>query len=164
MLPRAIWTFHDACPVKIVSEDWNYGPDNVVKRQVEFAYNYYALNADPGITALQTVASVAIGSDASQDSQPVEISKGGITSHGSGTPVNINDSDKLQADTHAEGQPVIVPTDDMVSRSINIGLDILNGNTNVKIASDDIVNKLRLQGEELLNNIKIPRKEIMIAH
>jgi len=155
LLPRAIWTFHDACPVSIASEEWNYGGDNVVSRQVEFAYNYYLLNSDPGITAIKTIDSIITNTTTKHTSQPVNVDRGGLKTHENNQNVNISSNDKTSIDSHIKGQQVVIPQDDIVSRGINIGLEILNGNSNVTISSDDAIRRLKLQGENLLTNIKI---------
>lgn len=156
LIPRAIWTFHDACPVKISSQEWNYGGDNVVSRQVEFAYNYYILNADPGITALKTVASVLDATKSNHTHQPVEIEKGGLEVHdGSYNLIKTSRNDITKSNAHSKGQQIITPTDDMINRSIDIGLEILGGNSNVTIASDDAIRRLRIQAEEIKKELKI---------
>jgi len=160
LMPRAIWTFHDACPVNISSQEWNYGGDNVVHRQVEFAYNYYSLNADPGISAAMAVASVLMPSVDRYTSQPVEVSRGGISGHGSSQIVTPNGDDSTSLGSHPEGQMVEISDEDMVSRGINIGLEILNGNSNVTIESDDAINRLRSIGEELLARVKVPEDDV----
>jgi len=156
LVPRAIWTFHGACPVSISSQQWTYGADNVVNRQVEFAYNYYLLNADPAITALQTVKSVLDPTGTKYTSQPKSVPRGGLTSHKGSKIVNIPETDSTSVGSHGGAQLVSIPEEDMVSRAVNLGLSILNGNSNVKIDSDDAINRLRIQGEEILQSVKIP--------
>jgi len=41
---RNMWTFKQVCPVNIDTQEYDYGADKVVMRQVEFAYNDYSLN------------------------------------------------------------------------------------------------------------------------
>lgn len=156
LMPRAIWTFHDACPVSIGSEEWNYGADNVISRQVEFAYNYYLLNADPIITTAQTIGSVLLGTKAKYTYQPKDVKPGGLRGHKNNNNVIVPATDILDPDKHSKGQIVTIPQDDYVSRGINIGLDILNGNSNIKIASDDVISRLKLEGENILRNINLP--------
>jgi len=160
LLPRAIWTFHDACPVNISSEEWNYGGDNVVSRQVEFAYNYYILNAEPFSSTANTVASIVGNTASTQTNQPVEIEKGGLESHGGNQRVRISGNDRTTPDSHPTGQIVETPPDDIIDRAVNIGLDILDGNSNVVIKSDDVITRLRNQGEELLNNAREPQQVV----
>jgi hypothetical protein len=155
MLPRAIWTFHDACPVSIASEEWNYGGDNVVSRQVEFSYNYYLLNADPGITSIKTVASVLDGTPSKHISQPKDVGKGGLTGHGGSTIVTPSQADTTDLSVHIDSQPVVRPDDDTIRRGVNIGLDILNGNSNVIIGSDDVIDRLKNEGTDILNSLKV---------
>lgn len=157
LLPRAIWTFHDACPVSIESQEWNYGEDNVVSRTVEFSYNYYLLNADPLISPANTVASI-IRNTTDYKSQSVITEVGGLKGHGRSQNVNVSDNDATQARAHTAGQQVVIPKDDMVdqvSRTINSGLNILNGNSNVKIQSDDVIKRLKTEGEEILKSYRI---------
>ena len=160
LLPRAIWTFWDACPVNISSQEWNYGGDNVVSRQVEFAYNYYSLNADPGITAVMAVKSIFSKSESKYTSQPVDVSKGGLSGHKSSKLVTPKSDDSTSLGSHPEGQMVEISDEDMVSRGINIGLEILNGNSNVTIESDDAIDRLRSIGEELLAQVKVPEDDV----
>lgn len=154
MLPRAIWTFHDACPVSIASEEYNYGQDRVVGRQVEFSYNYYLLNADPGITALKTITSILDGTSSNHTSQPKNVSKGGLTGHGESTIVSPSHADITNLTVNIGSQPVIHPNDDTIRRGVNVGLDILNGNSNVTIGSDDAILRLQNEGTDILNSLK----------
>ena len=154
MLPRAIWTFHDACPVSIASEEFNYGQDKVVGRQVEFSYNYYLLNADPGITALKTISSVLNGSQSNYASQPKNVARGGLTGHGASTIVSPSQSDITNLNVNMDTQAVNSPDDDIIRRTVNIGLDIINGNSNVNIKSDDAIVRLKNEGTDIINSLK----------
>jgi hypothetical protein len=149
--PRAIWTFFGACPVAISSQEWNWGADNVVSRSVEFAYTDYILNADPTLAVSKTINDI-IGEKRS--SQPVSIPRGGLDGHGGSQTVSIPENDATSIDNHPEGQPVILPEDDIVSRGINIGLEILNGNSNVTIESNDAIERLTSIAEELQTAVK----------
>ena len=154
MLPRAIWTFHDACPVSIASEEFNYGQDKVVGRQVEFSYNYYLLNADPGITSVKTVASVLDGTPSKHTSQPKGVAKGGLTGHGESSIVVPSQADITNLSVDIDSQTIVRPDDDTIRRGVNIGLDILNGNSNVTIGSDDAIDRLKNEGVDILNSLK----------
>ena len=162
LLPRAIWTFHDACPVSLKSDDWKYEGDNVVYREVEFAYNFYALNADPGITSIQTIESIIGNQSEKHDYQPVNTPKGGLDSHSSAQLVQTASNGELDTPRIEEiqHQKVEIPEDDVVSRGINIGLEILNGNSNVTIESQDSIDRLQSQGEELLRNVNVPFNDV----
>jgi|GEM_PF-5886159 len=160
LMPRAIWTFHDACPVAIHSQEWNYGGDNVVNRQVDFAYNYYTLNADPIFTAAQSVVSVLNPSNTKYKSQPVSVTPGGLEGHGGSDLVTIPSDSIASVQSHSKGQPVVIPEDDMMTRIINAGLNIINGNSNVVINSDDAINRLRSEADELLQQVKIPTGDV----
>ena len=152
LIPRAIWTFHDACPVSIASEQWNWGADNVVSRQVDFAYNYYLLNSDPAITAIKTVDSIVSNTGLNHTSQPVTVPTGGLGGHGGSNNVSIS-RDTPSPTSHPQGEIVTLPKDDIVARGLNIGLDILNGNSNVTIESHDAIDRLKTQAEEIQNRI-----------
>lgn len=160
LMPRAIWTFHDACPISISSQEWNYGNDAVVNRTVKFAYNYYLLNADPLITPAKAVASVLKAGVEKYKSQPVEVRKGGLTGHKSAKTVKISGNDSTSLQSHPEGQLVDIPDDDMVSRGVNIGLDILNGNSNVLIDAHDMIERLKGIANDINQKVEVPFDDV----
>ena len=51
--PRAHWIFHDAAPISIDTQQYDYGADKVIQRQIEFAYNYYTMQSIGIITPEQ---------------------------------------------------------------------------------------------------------------
>ena len=49
LVEKAKWIFHDACPIDIDTQEYNYGADAITRRQVNFAYNYYTLSSKDNI-------------------------------------------------------------------------------------------------------------------
>ena len=168
--PRAIWTFMDAVPVNIETEDYDYGEDKVKFRTVEFAYNYYTLNANP-LDVVSTVASVVKSfTDGNKSTTPAGKSLNSAAGQGLGSygdPVNvaIKRNDKTSLDSHAPAQLIKVPKNDVVTNAVGVGLDILTGGgkfagTNVTIKTDDTVDRLIMQGQQILQMAKVAPDDV----